>query len=331
MQTSSSTHSCLIPTDKDVIRSMSNETANFEFELTGFPGVPQKFHTLISFLIFIMYIIMFITNGAVFALIILKEKLHKPMYILIANLAFSGFLFDTATLPKMIAKYWFDGGRISFLACLMQMYLVHWLAGMDCLILMLMAFDRYIAICNPLRYPSTVTCKLTVFLCSLMWFSMAVITLVTLIIAKHPFCGPNKVISFFCNTSTVARLACDDVNSTREILLTVGLVLIFGTLAIIILSYMAILFSILSLDSWTKAFYTCVTHLFVITLFYVPRIFVYIANYVKLVLTPDLGVFLIVLQSYLPHLANPFIYCLRTEEIKKIMSSTLKEMLTLKA
>ncbi|KAM5181196.1 olfactory receptor 1M1-like [Mantella aurantiaca] len=312
---------------------MGNQTVSFEFELTGFPGVPQKFHTLISFLIFIMYIIMFVTNGAVFTMIILKEKLHKPMYILIANLAFSDFLFDTATLPKMIAKYWFDGGRISFLACLMQMYLVHWLATMDSEIFMLMAFDRYIAICNPLRYSSTVTYKLTVFLCSLMWFSMAVITLVTLIIAKHPFCGPNQVVSFFCNSSTLMRLACVDMNSTREILLIVALVVLFGPLALVMLSYAAILFSILSLShsgGWRKAFHTCVTHLFVITLFYVPRVFVYIANYVKLVLTPDLGVFLIVLQSYLPHLANNFIYYLRTEEIKNIIFITSTEMFNFK-
>ncbi|XP_077306990.1 olfactory receptor 2A25-like [Lithobates pipiens] len=307
---------------------MANQTANFEFELTGFPGVPQKFHVLTSFVLFIMYIIMFITNGAVFVLISLKEKLRKPMYILIANLAFSDFLFDAATLPKMIAKYWFDGGKTSFLACFVQMHLVHWLAGMDCLILMLMAFDRYIAICNPLRYSSTITYKLIVFSCGSMWFTWALIQLDIILIAKHPFCGPYKVLGFFCNTSTVLRLACDDVNSTREILLSVGLVVLFGTLALIVLSYVAILFSVLSLSrsgGWWKAFYTCVTHLFVITLFYVPRVFVYIANYVKLVLTPDLGVFLLVLQSYLPHLANPFIYCLRTEEIKNIISSTLKK------
>ncbi|XP_073468471.1 olfactory receptor 2A25-like [Aquarana catesbeiana] len=306
---------------------MANQTADFEFELTGFPGVPQKFHMLTSFILFIMYIIMFITNGAVFVLISLKEKLRKPMYILIANLAFSDFLFDAATLPKMIAKYWFDGGKISFLTCFVQMHLVHWLSGMDCLILTLMAFDRYIAICNPLRYSSTVTYKLIVFSCSSMWFIWALIQLDIILITQHPFCGPYKVLSFFCNTSTVLRLACGDVNSTREILLSVGLVVLFGTLALIILSYIAILFSILSLshsDGWWKAFYTCVTHLLVITLFYVPRVFVYIANYVKLVLTPDLGVFLLVLQSYLPHLANPLIYCLRTEEIKNIISSTLK-------
>ncbi|XP_040195490.1 olfactory receptor 226-like [Rana temporaria] len=306
---------------------MANQTTHFEFELTGFPGVPQNFHMLASFILFIMYIIMFITNGAVFVLIILKEKLHKPMYALIANLAFSDFLFDAATLPKMICKYWFDGGKISVLACFVQMHLVHWLAGMDCLILMLMAFDRYIAICNPLRYSSTITIKLIVFSCGSMWFTWAAIQLDIILIATHPFCGPNKVLSFFCNASTVMRLVCDDVNSTREILLIVGLVVLFGTLALIMLSYMAILYSVLSLshsDGWWKAFYTCVTHLIVIILFYVPRVFVYIANYVKLVLTPDLGVFLIVLQSYLPHLANPFIYCLRTEEIKNIISSTLK-------
>ncbi|XP_073473814.1 olfactory receptor 1M1-like [Aquarana catesbeiana] len=312
---------------------MDNQTAHFEFELTGFPGVPQKFHMLMSFFLFIIYNIMFITNGAVFIVIILKEKLHEPMYILIANLAFSDFLFDTATLPKLIAKYWFDGGKISFLACFAQMHLVHWLAVVDSFILMLMAFDRYIAICYPLRYSSTVTIKLTLFSCSFMWFSAAIITVDFIIIAKYPFCGPNKIVSFFCNSSTIMRLACADVNSARENLLTVALVVLFGTLTLIILSYIAILFSLFSLShssGWRKAFNTCVTHLFVNVLFYIPRVFVYIANYVKLVLTPDLGVFLIVLQSYLPHLGNPFIYCLRTEEIKKIISSTFKRNVNLK-
>ncbi|CAI9615059.1 unnamed protein product [Staurois parvus] len=286
-----------------------------------------------SFFLFIIYNIMFITNGTVFIVIILKEKLHEPMYILIANLAFSDFLFDAATLPKMIGKYWFDGGKISFLACFVQMHLVHWLAVVDSFILMLMAFDRYIAICNPLRYSSTVTYKAILFSCGFMWFSAAVITLDLIIISKYPFCGPNKIVSFFCNSSTILRLAYADVNSTREILLTVALVVLFGTLALIMLSYIAILLSVFSLShssGWRKAFKTCVTHLFVNALFYVPRVFVYIANFVKLVLNPDLGVFIIVLQSYLPHLANPFIYCLRTEEIKKIISGTFKKNVSLK-
>ncbi|XP_073468469.1 olfactory receptor 6B9-like [Aquarana catesbeiana] len=312
---------------------MNNQTVNFEFELTGFPGVPQNFYMLMSFLLFIMYNIMFSTNGAVFIVIILKKKLHKPMYLLIANLAFSAFLFDTATLPKMIAKYWLDGGKISFLACFVQMHLVHWLAIMDSLILTMMAFDRYIAICNPLRYSSTITYKLTIYVCSFMWFCSATILIDTIIIAKYPFCGSNKVVSFYCSSSNILRLACANVTSTREVLSTVGLVVLFGTLALIILSYAAILLSVLSLKHWTgwrKAFHTCVTHLFVNALFYVPRVFVYQASYLKLVLSPDLGVFLIVLQSYLPHLANPFIYCLRTEEIKNIISSTLKEILNWK-
>ncbi|KAM5182245.1 olfactory receptor 1500-like [Mantella aurantiaca] len=328
-----STHSCSTSAEKVSVCSMDNKTAISEFELTGFPGIPQKFHMLMSFLIFITYIIMFITNGAVFILITLKEKLHKPMYILIGNLAFSAFLFDTATLPKMIAKYWFDGGRISFLACFAQMHLVHWLAVMDSVILMLMAFDRYIAICNPLRYSSTVTYKLTMFICSFMWFTSDIILLDTIIIARYPFCGTNQIVSFFCSSSTVLRLACADIKSTREVLSTVGLVVLFGTLAIIILSYVAIFFSMLSLShsgSWRKAVNTCMTHLFVNALFYVPRVFVFQASYMKLVLSPDMGVFLVILQTYLPHLANPFIYCLRTEEIKKMIYNTLKEMFNLK-
>ncbi|KAM3936265.1 olfactory receptor 1D2-like [Leptodactylus fuscus] len=311
---------------------MANGSGGFDFQLTGFPGIPSKFELLFSLTMFIMYILTLVSNGSVMALIIMKVKLHEPLYIMIANLAFSNLFFDTVTLPKFIAKYWFDGGRISFLACFIQVYLVHCLAGVDALILMLMAFDRYVAICRPLRYSSIVTHRVTMLACGLFWLFMALSSLTNLLITKHPFCGPNKIVSLFCNSSTLLRLACDDVNGTRETLLTVGLVILFLPLTFIVLSYAIIILSIISLNhsnGWRKALSTCTTHWIVMTLFYLPRVFVYIANYVRLVLSPDLSVLLIFLHSYLPHLANPLIYCLRTEEIKRTIANIIRSKIGL--
>ncbi|XP_068121870.1 olfactory receptor 10G7-like [Hyperolius riggenbachi] len=311
---------------------MANQSGLVEFELVGFPGVPQTFHMLLSFAIFIICNITLITNGTVIVLVIIKEKLHQPMYILIGNLAFSDFLFDTTTLPKMMAKYWSNDGKISFIACFFQSYFVHWLGGIDAFILLLMSFDRYVAICQPLRYSSTVTTKHTVIACVSFWIIAAFLTLDTILIFTHPFCG-FRVLGFFCNSSTVLRLACGNVNSTRETVLIRGLVVLFGTLAFIVLSYLIILLSVISSSrggSWRKAFYTCTTHLLVIAIFYVPRVFIYIANYAQLALTPDLNVFLIVLHSYLPPLANPVIYCLRTEDVRKAISSLFNGNVKLK-
>ncbi|XP_056413636.1 olfactory receptor 1-like [Hyla sarda] len=306
---------------------MANRSAGFYFELIGFPGIPPQFDVLFSFTMLILYNISLVSNGSVMVLIIMKEKLHEPLYIMIANLAFSNLLFDTVTLPKFIAKYWFDGGRIYFLPCIIQMYFVHFLAGVDPFILMLMAFDRYVAICKPLRYSSIVTHRVIVVTCGMFWLLASLVTLLNLLVLKHPFCGPNKILNLFCNTSTLLRLACDDVNDTREAILTYAMVFLFLPLTFIILSYSIIIVSIISLNhskSWRKVLSTCTSHWMIMSLFYVPRVFVYIANYARLVLSPNLNVFLIFLYSYLPHLANPLIYCLRTEEIKRIIANILK-------
>ncbi|XP_068121869.1 olfactory receptor 287-like [Hyperolius riggenbachi] len=302
---------------------MANQSTFPEFELVGFPGVPQTFYMPLSFAILIVYLVTVIANSAVILLVIIKEKLHQPMYILIANLSMSDLLFDTATLPKIMAKYWSNVGKISLVSCAFQLYVVHWLGLLDSFILLLMSFDRYVAICHPLRYSSTVTPKVTVATCTCYWIVAAFITLDITIIFRHPFCGL-KIINFFCSSSALMRLTCDNVNSTREILLIVALLTLFGTLALICLSYLVILLSVISSSregSWRKAFYTCSTHLLVIAIFYVPRVFLYIANYAQLALTPDLNVFLVVLHSYLPHLANPVIYCLRTEEVRNAIFS----------
>ncbi|XP_073404452.1 olfactory receptor 10D1B-like [Dendrobates tinctorius] len=306
---------------------MANRSYGFEFELIGFPGLPPSFNVLFSIAMFILYNITLVSNGSVMSLIIMTEKLHQPLYLMIASLAFSNLFFDTVTLPKFIAKYWFDGGRISFLGCFIQMYFVHFLAGFDGYILMLMAFDRYIAICKPLRYSSIVTHRVSMVASGTAWLVAALLTLLNLLTLNHFFCGPNKIINSFCNTSTVLRLACDDVLATTETLLMIVLVSLFLPLTFIILSYAVIILSIFSLNhskGWRKALSTCTTHWIVMTLFYLPRVFLYIANYVKLAFSPDLNVFLIFLHSYFPHLANPIIYCLRTEEIKRTVVNIFK-------
>ncbi|XP_073404464.1 olfactory receptor 6P1-like [Dendrobates tinctorius] len=306
---------------------MANRSAGFDFELTGFLGLPDKLNIFLSIIMFIVYNITFISNGSVMTLIVRKEKLHEPLYIMIANLAFSNLFSDTVTLPKFIAKHWFDGGRISFLACFIQMYFVHCLGGMESFILVLMAFDRFVAICNPLRYSSIVTHRVTMVACGTFWYSVALCTLITLLILRHSFYGPNKIINLFCNVSALLRLACEDVTATRGSILIYSMVVLFLPLTFIILSYAVIILSIFSINhskGWRKALSTCTTHWIVMTLFYLPRIFVYIANYARLVFSPDLNVFLIFLHTYLPHLANPIIYCLTTEKIKRTIANTLK-------
>ncbi|KAM4702147.1 olfactory receptor 56A5-like [Discoglossus pictus] len=308
---------------------MANQSDTLEFILIGFPGLPQRFHNLVSFIMFIVYNIALYANGTVIVLIFLKVHLHHPMYIIISNLAFSDLLFDTLTLPKMIATYWFGAGSMSYSACMIQLFFVHFLGAVDSFIIMLMAIDRYIAICNPLRYFSLVSNKLMAFLLIFCWVLAAIIGLIIAVIgALLPYCRPtNKVNNCFCVNTAVTVLACMDVTSHRRIAFSLAMFVHFGTLSLIILSYIIIIKTVHSrscTDNWQKAFYTCTTHLFVISLYYIPRVFVYISNQARLILDADLNVLLLCLYTFVPHLANPIIYCLRTKEIKRTLGNIFK-------
>uniref|UniRef100_A0A8C5N541 Olfactory receptor n=1 Tax=Leptobrachium leishanense TaxID=445787 RepID=A0A8C5N541_9ANUR len=299
---------------------MANQSQVLYFELLGFPGVPQNLHILVSITMFLVYSIALFSNGTVLLLIILQENLHQSMYVFIANLALSDLLFDTITLPLIISKYWFGAGRISFTTCFFQFFCVHFFGSFDSFIIMLMAIDRYVAVCKPLRYTSIMTPQATAVLCWTFWILAGVASLVNnILFIPLPFCGPNKIKSCFCSASFLFPLVCQDVSSVREIMLINAMIVLLVPLTIIILSYLFIVKSINSsvhTENWRKAFYTCTTHLLIIGLYYAPRVFVYFANYVNLILTADLKVLLLCIYSYLPHLANPVIYCLRTEAIK---------------
>ncbi|XP_053313869.1 olfactory receptor 4S1-like [Spea bombifrons] len=307
---------------------MGNYSGVSEFHLVGFPGASEKLYLLISLTMFLIYTVVLFSNGTVILLIILKEHLHQPMYIFIANLAFSDLLFDTITLPKIIAKYWFGAETISFSSCLFQMFCVHFLGSFDSFIIMLMAVDRYIAICIPLRYPLIITHKATAILCWTFWILAASASLFNnILFIPLPFCGPNKIKSCFCSVSSLFPLACQDVTSVRQKILVNAMIVLLAPLGFILLSYVFILWSVktsVHSENWQKAFYTCTTHLIIIGMYFVPRVFVYFANYVRLILNADINVLLLCLYSYLPHLANPVIYCLRTEEIKRTLAKAFK-------
>ncbi|KAG8431395.1 hypothetical protein GDO86_018899 [Hymenochirus boettgeri] len=313
---------------------MTNQSAVSEFILLGFPGLQKNFDAPISITMFFVYNISFIANSTVTLLIILKRSLHQPMYIIIGNLALSDLLFDTITLPKIIARYWFGSGSISFASCVFQMFCVHFLASLDSFIIMLMAIDRYIAICSPLRYHNIIRNKLVFLLCSFFWILAAIfISCTSVLIARLPYCGPNKIRNCYCNNISLSSLACADNSFVIWLGFVFAMSVLLIPLGIIILTYIFILRAVHLLardENWQKAFYTCTTHLFVIALYYTPRIFVYITTQIPLTLNADINVLLLCLYTFIPHVANPIIYCLRTKDIRDILKQTLKLRLGLK-
>ncbi|XP_040278594.1 olfactory receptor 2AP1-like isoform X2 [Bufo bufo] len=310
---------------------MANHTG---FILLGFPGIAERFHIPVSIALFLIYLISLFSNGTVIVLIISNRWLYQPMYVVILNLAISDLLFDTITLPKIIAKYWFDDGSISFAGCMFQVFCAHFLGSLDSYILLLMAVDRYVAICKPLRYPSIITNRRTILLCCFFWLFTAIIGLVIALLDSNiPLCGQNKIRSCFCTNTGVLSLACKDVRVIKHLIFGIAMFVLLLPLAFILFSYGVIIRVIISqtqCDSRRRAFYTCATHLCVIGLYFFPRIFVYVANQVKLILNEDINVLILCLYTFVPHMANPIIYCLRTKEIRRTFKNFMKKRILMK-
>ncbi|XP_044140019.1 olfactory receptor 6B1-like [Bufo gargarizans] len=315
---------------------MANQTKStvVEFVLLGFPGLAEKFYPVVSITIFLLYNLSLYANGIVIVLISLHEQLHQPMYVIAGNLAFSDLLFDTLTLPKIIAKYWFGHGSLAFAVCFLQLFFVHYLSVLDSFMILLMAMDRYVAICKPLRYHTIVSNRVVTILCLLIWVFAAIFGLVTITLGLWlPYCGPNGIKSCFCSLTPVAVLSCADSASVRRTGFIIALFVHVCPLSFIVFSYIISLSKLSSLgrsENWQKAFYTCTTHGFVIVLYFIPRLIVYTYNQVQLFPNADLNVLLICLYTFVPHFASPIIFCLRTEEIKRTLRNVLKRTITKK-
>ncbi|XP_077306977.1 olfactory receptor-like protein DTMT [Lithobates pipiens] len=307
---------------------MPNQTVVSEIILVGFPDLPDTFHGLVSTIMFFAYMISLTANGTVIVLVSLNEHLHQPMYLIIANLAASDLLFDTVTLPKSIAGYWFGASTIPLNVCILQMFLVHYFGSLDSYLLMLMAADRYVAICYPLPYTSLITNKVVTISCAICWtiFATSTNAAVAVLASRIPLCGANKLNSLFCVHTAYSLLACTDISSSKRAVFVCALVVLLLPLGLILLSYIKIIAAILLTRSecLRKAFYTCVTHLLVIALYYTPRLFVYIVNNIpSVVIKSDMSTLLLFLYSFVPHMANPIIYFLRNKEIKQTLRRIL--------
>ncbi|XP_053312082.1 olfactory receptor 1500-like [Spea bombifrons] len=310
---------------------MINQSDVVIFELIGFPGLPPSYHILVSIVMFFVYMMALSVNCAVMALVIWKKTLHQPMYILIGNLALSDILFDTITLPKVIAMYWFGDSSITLVGCMFQLFFVHYLGSVDSFIIMLMALDRYVAICRPLRYPSIITNRFTAGICSFSWVFASIYAFVNAIWhAQAPYCGSRKINNCFCVNMAVSALACGDIILLKKTSFSVAMVILLLPFSFILFSYFVIILTIcLSVrhENLQKTFYTCTTHLFIIAMYYGPRVFVYISFLFNVSFSVETSVLLLTLYTYLPHMANPLIYCLRTKEIKQIVGKLLRTRL----
>ncbi|XP_068121884.1 olfactory receptor 52K1-like [Hyperolius riggenbachi] len=309
---------------------MVNQSDIFEVILVGFPGLPDHLYNFVSAVMLLVYIISLVANGSVIILVSLNVQLHKPMYLIIANLAASDLLFDTLTLPKLVARYWFGSSTMSFHVCVFQMFWIHHLGSLDSYLLLLMAIDRYVAVSQPLKYSTIITNQKVFVACGFSWLILAPSTKILTVIdaLSIVLCSSNKINTLFCTNVSVLALACNDVAIKKQAAFTSAMIVLLLPLAFILLSY-AMIISVIAksahVNNWKKAFYTCSLHLFLVALYYIPRIFNYIVTNIPLVvIKADVNAVLLFLYSVVPHLANPIVYFLQTKEIQQTLGNILK-------
>ncbi|XP_068965044.1 olfactory receptor 51H1-like [Petaurus breviceps papuanus] len=292
------------------------------FLLTGIPGMPEK-NRWMAFPLGLLYTLTLLGNGTILSIIKMDSSLHEPMYYFLSILALTDVGLSMSTLPTMLSIFWFNAPEIPFDACITQMFFIHGFGGVESGVLMSMAFDRFVAIRDPLRYASILTSGVIRKIgASVIVRAICVVFPVPFLIKRLPFCHSNVLSHSYCLHQDAMRLACA---STRVNILY-GLIIVICTLGldalIILFSYVLILKTVLGIASWSerlKAFNTCFSHICAVLLFYVPLIGVTMIHRFGKHLSPIVHTLMANVYLLLPPVLNPIIYSIKTKQIRKRM------------
>lgn len=264
------------------------------------------------------YVLAMLGNITIILVSRLDPQLQSPMYTFLRHLSFLDLCYTTTTVPQMLANMGGSRKTISYSGCTVQYAIFHWLGCTECVVLAAMALDRYVAICEPLRYTLVMHGPLCQQLVLVAWLSGFGNSLVQVILTVQlPFCGQQVLNNFFCEVPAMIKLSCADtaINDTTLAVLVAFFVLV--PLALILLSYGFIARAVLRIQSSKgrhKAFGTCSSHLVVVSLFYLPAIYMYLqppSSY-----SQEQGKFISLFYSIITPTLNPFIYTLRNKDMK---------------
>ncbi|XP_056397761.1 olfactory receptor 5V1-like [Hyla sarda] len=295
-----------------------NQTCLCDFILLGFSSEGD----LLSLLIFTVYASILLGNLIIFSVIKIDNHLQTPMYFFLSYLSILDICYSSVTLPAMLVNAITGNRKISFNECFTQLYFFVSLGGSECLLLAAMAYDRYVAICNPLHYPVVMNKRFCSYLVGGCWFSGFLNSVLhTLMTSKLTFCRPWHVNHFFCDVPPMLNAACTNTQTSQLLLYIVSVFLGMTPFVFVIVSYVHIISTIIKIPSAVgrqKAFSTCSSHLIVVSVFYVTANFNYIGP------APgdsfDIVRLSSVLYSVLTPLFNPVIYCLRNQEVRRALT-----------
>ncbi|XP_006890803.1 PREDICTED: olfactory receptor 1J2-like [Elephantulus edwardii] len=302
-----------------------NQSSVSEFLLLGLPIRPEQ--QGVFFALFLgMYLTTVLGNLLIILLIRLDSRLHTPMYFFLSHLALTDVSFSSVTVPKMLKNMQTQHQSISYPECISQMYFYLLFVCVDNLLLAVMAYDRYVAICHPLHYITIMKKELCVQLVTTCWvFSCCGALLHTLLMVRLSFCGNNTIPHFFCSLSILLKLSCSDTSLNELAIFTEGAVVVIFPLSGIVISYGRIGASILRIPSTRgicKALSTCGSHLSVVCLFYGTIVALYFSPSSSNSNEKDIIASL--MYTVVTPMLNPFIYSLRNRDMKLALGILFK-------
>nr|XP_033779734.1 olfactory receptor 4E2-like [Geotrypetes seraphini] len=298
--------------------AVRNETRVTQFILLGLSSDPD-FEIVFFVMFLVMYLLTLAGNILILLTIYSNSQLHSPMYFFLSNLSVLDLCHSSVTVPKSLANFILKKKTISFSDCITQLFFLHFIGGGECFHLTLMAYDRYVAICNPLRYTTIMSRRV----CLLLVVSTWVLGFIhscgqTFPILQMSFCGPNEINHFFCETHALYLLICSSPIITEIVDMANSGSLTLSCFLIVFISYAYIVSTVLKIRSaegrW-KVFSTCASHLMVVTFLFGPGVFIYMRPSGTFAADKPLSVFYTVVTPFL----NPCIYTFRNEKVKKAM------------
>ncbi|XP_060030147.1 olfactory receptor 11H6-like isoform X1 [Erinaceus europaeus] len=299
------------------VMNVSEVNTVTEFILLTF-SCSREIQILLFILFSVSYILTLMGNGAIICAVKMSHRLQTPMYILLANFSFLEICYINTTVPNMLRNFLSETKTISFTACFLQFYFFFSMGITETFLLPLMAFDRYLAICRPLHYPTLMSTRLCTHLVTLCWVTgFLCYPLPIYFITQLPFCGPNIIDHFVCDPGPILALSCIPAPGIELSCSILSSLIIFITFFFIIWSYSLVLRAVLQVPSAAgrhKAFSTCSSHLAVVSLFYGTIMMMYVS--------PSSGnrvgiqKIVTLIYSTVTPLINPLIYSLRNKDMK---------------
>ncbi|KAM4808074.1 olfactory receptor 5F1-like [Rhinophrynus dorsalis] len=295
-----------------------NHSSVTEFILLGF-SLSQEMRTFLFLFFLIIYILTILANILIIILVYSDHHLHSPMYFFLSSFSLLEICYTAVTVPKMLSDLSRQNHSISVAGCIIQYHFFSLCAATEHFLLVIMAYDRYVAICYPLRYGSIMSNKACIQLVFTCWgISTLSLCIPAFSVSRLNFCGPNIIDHFFCEFNPLLKLSCTDTYIAQTIFNFLSWIIILGCLLCITISYGYIISTIIKIPSMlgkTKAFSTCAAHLIVVGIFYGTVIFIYLRPTVHIPFHQNkvVSVFYIVVTPVL----NPIIYSFRNEALRK--------------